>query len=76
IEAYYYLRTIGIFYSGTDLTFGETTFLRLLPVLVLVFAILYLGFRPGVLTPYLKGAAKELVDRSSYIGWVIGGLRP
>ncbi|MCD6382391.1 MAG: hypothetical protein J7L74_02085 [Candidatus Hydrothermae bacterium] len=76
IESYYYLRTIGIFYSGTDFRFGETAFLRLLPVLVLVFAILYLGFRPGVLTPYLKGAAKELVDRSSYIGWVIGGLRP
>ena len=75
IEGVYYFRALQIMFKEPEPTRIEKKpfpLLSLVPLVVLVFAIIGIGLFSGYLMPYLKGAAMDVMNRSSYIAAMLG----
>jgi len=76
IEAGYFFKIVQNLYfkEGKNIEkVTETSGYILVPMIILTIAIIVIGIHPQFITGLLKGAANELLGRTGYIGWVLGG---
>jgi len=76
IEAGYFFKVVQNLYfkKGENIDkVTETSGYILIPIIILTGAIIIIGVHPQFITGLLKEAANELLQRATYIGWVLGG---
>ncbi|GAH24339.1 unnamed protein product, partial [marine sediment metagenome] len=76
VEAGYFFRIVQNLYfkEGKKLEkVTETSGFILIPLIILTILIIAIGIHPQFITGLLKEAANELLGRTGYIGWVLGG---
>ena len=76
IEAGYFFKIVQNLYfkKGENIDkIAETSGYILIPIIILTGAIITIGVHPQFITGLLKEAANELLQRATYIGWVLGG---
>ena len=76
IEAGYFFKIVQNLYfreSKNIEKITETSGYILAPIIILAILIIAIGIHPQFITGLLKGAANELLERTGYIGWVLGG---
>lgn len=76
IEAGYFFKIVQNLYfkKGKNIDkVAETSGYILIPIIILTGAIIIIGVHPQFITGLLKEAANELLQRATYIGWVLGG---
>jgi len=76
IEAGYFFKIVQNLYfkEGKSIDkITESSGYILIPIAILAILIIAIGVHPQFITSLLKGAAKELLERAEYIGWVLGG---
>ncbi len=77
VEGVYYFRVLQVMFKEPEPTRIEKKpfpLLPMIPLVVLVVAIIGIGLFPGVLMPYLKGAAMDVMNRSDYIAAMLGSV--
>jgi len=76
IEASYFFKIVQNLYfkeSKNAEKVTETSGYIAIPIIILTISIIVIGIHPQFITGLLKGAANELLGRSGYIAWVLGG---
>ncbi len=77
IEGVYYFRVLQILFKEKEPTAIEkkkVALSTLIPLAVLAVAIIGLGLFPGIVTPYLKGAAADIMFKTKYVGAMLGSV--
>ncbi len=77
VEGVYYFRVLQVMFKEPEPTRIEKkpfSVITMIPLAVLIIAIVGLGLFPGILMPYLKGAAMDVLNRSDYIAAMLGSV--
>ncbi len=76
VEGFYYFRVLQVMFREPEPTRIEKRSVSLafvIPLVVLVGMIVGIGLFPGVLMPYFKGAAMDILSRGDYISVMLSG---
>ncbi len=76
IEAGYFFKIVQNLYfkegKGMEKITERSGYI-IIPIIILTISIIVIGIHPQFITGLLKQAANELLGRTGYIGWVLGG---